>query len=326
VLVTGATGYVGGRLVPRLLEKGYRVRVLARDASRLQNRPWLDRVQVAEGDVLDPGTLPVAMQSVEFAYYLIHGMREGEAFHQRDVLAARNFAQASKEAGVDRIIYLGGLGDPQANLSPHLRSRQETGEVLREAGVPVTEFRAAIVVGAGSLSFEMIRYLTERVPLMICPRWVSTRVQPIDIATVLEYLVAALDTPASTGKVIEIGGADVLTYGEMMLGYARARHLRRWLVPVPVLTPRLSSYWVHLVTPIPSSMAQPLIEGLRNEVVVRDPLAGTLFPSIRPAGYQAAVEAALANLKSGGIDTAWSDSLASSQGDRRPVAWRRGKA
>lgn len=319
MLVTGATGYVGGRLVPRLLDSGFRVRVLARDASRLQNRSWLDRAEVAEGDVLDPSTLPAAMKDVESAYYLIHGMREGEAFHQRDLLAARNFAQATKESGVGRIIYLGGLGDPHENLSAHLRSRQETGDVLRQVGVSVTEFRAAIIVGAGSVSFEMIRYLTERVPVMICPRWVFTRVQPIAIEAVLDYLVAAHNTPESSGKVIEIGGSDVLTYGQMMLGYAKVRRLRRMLLPVPVLTPRLSSYWVHLVTPIPGSIAQPLIEGLRNEVVVRDPVARRLFPSIQPAGYQTAVEAALANLESGGIDTAWSDSLASSQGDPRPV-------
>ena len=286
MLVTGATGYVGGRLVPRLLDSGFRVRVLARDASRLQNRSWLDRAEVAEGDVLDPSTLPAAMKDVESAYYLIHGMREGEAFHQRDLLAARNFAQATKESGVGRIIYLGGLGDPHENLSAHLRSRQETGDVLRQVGVSVTEFRAAIIVGAGSVSFEMIRYLTERVPVMICPRWVFTRVQPIAIEAVLDYLVAAHNTPESSGKVIEIGGSDVLTYGQMMLGYAKVRRLRRMLLPVPVLTPRLSSYWVHLVTPIPGSIAQPLIEGLRNEVVVRDPVARRLFPSIQPAGYQ----------------------------------------
>jgi hypothetical protein len=188
--------------------------------------------------------------------------------------------------------------------------------MLARAGVPVTEFRAAIVVGAGSLSFELIRDLTERLPAMVCPRWVYTRVQPIGIDDVLAYLVAALETPASAGKVIEIGGTDVTTYGGMMLGYAEARHLRRWLVPVPVLTPRLSSYWVHLVTPIPSDIAAPLIEGLRNEVIVRQPIAAELFPSIRPVGYAAALHAALANLESGAIDTTWMDSLASSQGDR----------
>ena len=186
------------------------------------------------------------------AFYLVHSMAGGRDFEQRDVLAARNFAAAAKAAGVQRIIYLGGLGDSETALSEHLRSRQETGAVLRETGVPVTEFRAPVIVGSGSLSFEIIRYLTERLPVMICPRWLYTRVQPIAISNVLDYLVAALDTPASTGRIIEIGGVDVLTYGDLLRGYAKARGLKRWLVPVPVLTPRLSSYWVHLVTPVPA--------------------------------------------------------------------------
>jgi uncharacterized protein YbjT (DUF2867 family) len=207
---------------------------------------------------------------------------------------------------VQRLVYLGALGDPASALSEHLRSRQETGDALREAGVPVTEFRAAVIVGAGSLSFEMIRYLTERVPLMICPSWVYTRIQPIAIRNVLDYLVGALDVPDSAGRTIEIGGSDVITYGEMMTGYARLRGLRRALLAVPVLTPRLSSYWVHLVTPIPASIARPLIEGLRNEVVVRDRgTADTLFPDIHPMGYDEAVTAALSRLDAGTVETAW---------------------
>lgn len=316
VLVTGATGYVGGRLVPALLTAGYPVRVMARDAGRLGQRPWLDRVDVVEADVLRPDTLRPALKGVRAAYYLIHSMRAGEAFHERDQQAALDFGAAAREAGVERIIYLGGLGDPDSDLSQHLRSRQETGAMLARAGVPVTEFRAAIIVGAGSLSFELIRDLTERLPAMVCPRWVYTRVQPIAIDDVLAYLVASLDTPASVGKVIEIGGTDVTTYGGMMLGYAEARRLRRWLVPVPVLTPRLSSYWVHLVTPIPSDIAAPLIEGLRNEVIVRLPSAAEFFPNIRPVSYQSALHAALANLERGEIDTTWMDALASSQADR----------
>ena len=316
VLVSGATGYVGGRLVPALLAAGYPVRVMVRDAGRLARRAWLDHVEVAEADVLRPETLRQALAGVSTAYYLIHSMRGGESFHERDHQAALDFGEAAREAGVERIIYLGGLGDPDSDLSQHLRSRQETGAMLARAGVPVTEFRAAIIVGAGSLSFELIRDLTERLPAMVCPRWVYTRVQPIAVDDVLAYLVAALQTPASAGQVVEIGGTDVTTYGGMMLGYAQARHLRRWLVPVPVLTPRLSSYWVHLVTPIPSDIAAPLIEGLRNEVIVRQPIAAELFPQIRPVGYAAALQAALTNLESGAIDTTWMDSLASSQGDR----------
>ena len=205
-----------------------------------------------------------ALARVQTAFYLIHSLQGGAGFHQRDLDAARAFGQAAAAAGVQRLIYLGGLGDPATALSPHLRSRQQTGDALRAAGVPVTEFRAAVIVGAGSTSFELIRHLTERLPVMICPRWVFSRVQPIALGDVLDYLVAALETPASSGQLIEIGGADVLTYGTMMLVYARVRGLRRWLLPVPVLTPRLSAYWVHWVTPIPAAIAQPLIEGLRN--------------------------------------------------------------
>ena len=320
VLVTGATGYVGGRLVPRLLSAGYRVRVLVRDPRRLQGRTWLAQVDVAQGDVLDPATLPAALAGVQTAYYLIHSLQGGVGFHQRDLDAARAFGQAAAAAGVQRLIYLGGLGDPATALSPHLRSRQQTGDALRAAGVPVTEFRAAVIVGAGSTSFEMIRHLTERLPVMICPRWVFSRVQPIALGDVLDYLVAALETPASSGQLIEIGGADVLTYGTMMLVYARVRGLRRWLLPVPVLTPRLSAYWVHWVTPIPAAIAQPLIEGLRNDVIVREPSARHLFPHLQPRDYQTAVADAVAQLEVGQVDTTWSDALASSQGARAPVA------
>lgn len=319
VLVTGATGYIGGRLVPRLLDAGYTVRALVRDPLRLQGCPWLKQVDVIKGDVLDPDTLNPAMAGADVAYYLIHSMSTSADFHERDLIAARNFSQAAREAGVKRIIYLGGLGDPLVELSQHLRSRQQTGEALREAGVPVTEFRAAVIVGSGSLSFEMVRYLTERVPLMVCPRWVFTRIQPIGIDDVLRYLLASLDVPASAGQVIEIGGAGVLTYGEMMLGYAKVRGLRRYLLPVPVLTPRLSSYWVHWVTPIPASIARPLIEGLRNEVVVRSDAAKRFFSHIDPVDYYTAVQHALFIVEAGEVETIWSDALTSSQGDVPPV-------
>ncbi|MBK8475041.1 MAG: SDR family oxidoreductase [Opitutaceae bacterium] len=320
ILVTGATGYVGGRLVPRLLEAGYRVRCLVRDPARLQGRSWLGQVEVVAGDVLQEATLPSAMQGVEAVYYLVHSLGGGSDFSERDLLAARNCAEAARSASVSRIIYLGGLGDPQAELSPHLRSRQETGAALCEAGVPVTEFRAAVIVGSGSLSFEMIRYLTERLPVMICPRWVFTRVQPIAIRNVLDYLVAALECPESAGRVLEIGGQDVLTYAGMMTGYARARGLTRRLLSVPVLTPRLSSYWVHLITPIPATIARPLIKGLGNEVVVRDDTARRLFPGIPLLDYDTAVRLALGKIETHGVETAWSDALTSSQGQTTPVA------
>jgi len=319
VLVTGVTGYIGGRLVPQLTEAGYRIRVLVRDRNRLQGRAWLNQVEVVEGDVLDPESLLTVMSGVTAAYYLVHSMSGKEDFQQRDLQAARNFGNAARANGVERIIYLGGLGDPKSDLSNHLRSRQQTGQALKESGVPVTEFRAAIVVGSGSISFEMIRYLTERVPVMICPRWVFTRVQPIAIDDVLGYLVAALQTPDSAGRIIEIGGTDVITYGAMMLEYARVRGLRRMLLSVPVLTPRLSSYWVHLVTPIPASIARPLIDGLRNEVIVREAVARDLFPQLKPMDYQSAVSLALADLEARHIETSWSDALVNSQGDIIPV-------
>jgi uncharacterized protein YbjT (DUF2867 family) len=259
------------------------------------------------------------MQGVEVAYYLIHSMRGNENFHERDRQAALNFSQAAKTAGVKRLIYLGGLGDPDSDLSPHLRSRQSTGDALREAGVPVTEFRAAVIVGAGSVSFEMIRYLTERVPVMICPRWVFTNIQPIAVRDALSYLVEALEQPESTGKIIEIGGADVVTYADTFRIYAKIRGLKRLIVPVPVLTPRLSSRWVHLVTPIPGDIARPLIDGLRNEVIVRDDTARQLFPNIKPMNYETAARLALQHLEASEVETTWSDALASSQGDVKPV-------
>ncbi|MBK8138866.1 MAG: SDR family oxidoreductase [Chloroflexi bacterium] len=319
VLITGVTGYIGGRLVPLLLEAGYRVRVMVRDPIRLQGRSWIAQVDVVQADVLQPDTLDAALTGIDAAYYLIHSLRGGENFHERDIRAARNFGVAAERQGVKRIIYLGGLGDTATELSQHLRSRQQTGDALRECAVPVTEFRAGVIVGSGSLSFEMIRYLTERVPIMICPRWVYTRIQPIGIRDTLDYLVSAVKTPESAGQIIEIGGAEIMTYRDMMFGYARARGLRRFMIPVPVLTPHLSSYWVHWVTPIPSDIARPLIEGLRNEVIVSDHTARELFPNIQPGTFAAAVGQALDNLKASEVETSWADALVSSQPDQPPA-------
>lgn len=297
MLVTGAAGYVGGQLIRRLLEKRHRVRAMARDGGRLRTRLRRHQVEVVEADPLKAETLPPALADIGTAFYLIHSMTGGPGFRQRDITAARHFAQAADAAGVDRIIYLGGLGNPDTDLSEHLQSRHETGCALRESGVPVTELRAAVIVGSGSVSFEMVRNLTERLPVMICPRWVFTKAQPIAIDDVLQYLVAAAEKPEAAGRIIEIGGADALTYGEMMIRYGRLRGLRRMLIPVPVLTPRLSSYWVHWVTPVRAAYARPLIEGLRNEVIVRDTEAATLFPEIHPVDYETAVRTALQELR-----------------------------
>jgi uncharacterized protein YbjT (DUF2867 family) len=292
ILVTGTTGYVGSKLVPKLIEAGHEVVCMVRDSSRAGLLAF-DGARFVQADALDEATLPPVLAGMDVAYYLIHSLGDEKAgFAERDRQAAHNFAAASKRAGVRRIIYLGGLTSKTSTVSQHLKSRQETGAVLRRFGPPLTEFRAGIIVGNGSVSFEMIRYLTERLPVMICPRWVMTRTQPIAIGNVIEYLVAALDVPDSTGEIIEIGGATVETYRSMMLTYARARGLRRGLIRVPVLTPRLSSYWLNLFTPVPASIARPLIEGLRTEVVCTTLSAGKLFPWIHPISYRAAIEAA----------------------------------
>lgn len=320
-LVTGVTGYIGGRLVPQLLRKGYNVCVLSRDANRLQGRPWIDQVDLIEADVLKPKTLPAALKNIDVSYYLIHSMsgNSDANFHKRDMQAAQNFGHAAREQNVDRIIYLGGLGNPEDDLSEHLSSRQQTGQTLRKSGVAVTEFRAAIVVGSGSKSFEMVRYLTERLPVMICPQWVYSKVQPIAIRNVLQYLVSAIEKPETKNEIIEIGGSSVITYADMMQIYAQINGLKRLLIPVPILSPALSSHWVHWMTPIPSSLARPLIEGLKNDVVVHDDKAQNLFPEIEPISYKKAVELAIDRIDTEEIETTWNDALISSKGDERPV-------
>lgn len=310
ILVTGATGYVGGRLVPRLIERSdCEIRLFVRDRSRIAGRGWRG-VEIVEGDALSLEDTERALDQVDIAYYLIHSMASSEqAFTDLDRRAAENFAKAAKKANVKRIIYLGGLGSAQdRHLSDHLKSRQETGDFLRLSQVPVTEFRAGIIIGSGSLSFEMLRYLTERVPVMICPKWVRTLAQPIAIRDVLRYLIDAIDEPRSEGKVIEIGGRDQLSYGEMMKIYANERGLRRWIINVPVLTPRLSSYWVNIVTPIPASIARPLIEGVRNEVVVTDSTALKIF-SWTPIGFREALKLALDRTFGNQIETRWTSAL-----------------
>ena len=318
ILVTGATGYVGGRLVPRLLEAGYRVRCLVRDPSRLQGRSWLKRVEVVSGDALLPGTLTEALKDVSVAYYLIHGKQGGRTNASHDLEMARNFAGAAGEAGVERIIYLGELVDPTTNLSPYLRSRHETGSILRYSHVPVTEFRAGMIIGSGSALFEMIRYLTEREPVLVCPAWFFSLAQPIAIRDVLAYLIEALKTPASSGGMIEIGGPTRLTYADMLLGYAKERGLKRVLIRTPIYAPRLSAYWVHMVTPIHWRVVLPLIEGLHARLIVRDETARKLFPQIRPLDFQTAVHLALGRIQRDNVETSWSDALVTVAGDVKP--------
>jgi len=324
ILVTGATGYVGGRLVPVLIAAGYHVRCLVRDPARLQGRGWIEDVDIIRGDVLKSETLIGAFEGIDTAFYLVHSMAGGQGFQTRDLDAARNFCHAAKHAGCSRIVYLGGLApDPEGKeASTHLKSRQETGHALREANVPVLEFRAGVIVGSGSLSFEIIRYLTERVPVLVTPKWVHTKTQPIGIREVLAYLKAAVELDLHDHTIVEIGGSDVLSYGEMMMEYATIRGLKRYRLSVPVLTPRLSSYWVDLVTPIPASIARPLIDGLKNEVRVRSANAARLFPEIKPAPYAVSVNRALDRLHARTVETSWSDALASSQVDHRSVILR----
>ncbi len=306
VLIVGASGYIGGRLVSLLQAKGHDLVLLSRDARPLAAR--FPEARVVAADLLDASTLPPAVEGIEVAYYLAHSMGAGEqGFAERDRQAARNFAQAAKHAGVTRIIYLGGLGDDTANLSHHLASRHETGTELAAHGVPVTEFRAAVIIGSGSASFEILRHLTERLPIMITPRWVATRCQPIGIHDVLDYLAAALDHPEIAG-IVEIGGPDVLSYGDMMRTYARLRGLRRLMIPVPVLTPRLSSYWVNLVSPVPAGIARPLIEGLRNEVVVQEPGPAAGF-GLTPLPYVEALQRAISRTDRHDVESTWFDAL-----------------
>lgn len=316
ILVTGATGYVGGRLVPRLLEKGYNVSILVRDPSKVKGR-WKN-VKVLQGDVLNESSLNNIFNGIDLAYYLIHSLGSGEdEFAERDKKAAQTFSTLAAKNGVKRIIYLGGLGTTKENLSKHLESRQQTGDKLREAGIPVTEFRAGVIVGSGSLSFEMIRYLTERLPFMITPKWVSTKTQPIAIRDVLRYLIDSIEIEETTGKIIEIGGKDVLTYKQLMQIYADVRGLKRYFIGVPVLTPKLSSYWVGFVTPLPSKVARPLVDGLKNELICHDNKAEKLF-DFSPITYRKAVELALSRNKEGTTETIWADSYSSTSAKYEP--------
>ena len=310
ILVLGASGYVGGRLVPRLLEAGYRVRAATRAAERLQLRPWGTHpdVEIAAADVSDYESLRRAADGTWAAYYLVHSMSaRARDFAEADRLGARNMAAAVEAAGLDRIVYLGGLGEDRPDLSAHLRSRAEVDDILRSGSVPVTSLRAAMIIGSGSASFEILRYLVDRLPIMVTPRWVHTPVQPIAIRNVLMYLVGVLAHPETSGERYDIGGPEVLTYRRLMDIYAEEAGLARpRIIPVPVLTPRLSSYWIHLVTPVPATLAKPLAEGLRTPVVCREDRLRELIPQ-ELLDARGAIRAALRRLADAAVESHWSD-------------------
>ncbi len=314
ILITGASGYIGGRLV-QALEKRYRsddpdgamqICCLARRPENLRGR-FSKRTEIVAGDVTDIDSLEKGLSGIDTAYYLVHSLAEGRRFSDLERKGAANFASAARKAGVKRIIYLGGLGDGH-DLSPHLNSRQEVGQILRDSGISTIELRASIIIGSGSLSFEMIRALVSKLPVMVTPRWTRTLAQPIAIEDVIDYLVDAISLPPETSGIFEIGGADLVSYGELMREYARQRGLKRWILPVPVLSPRLSSLWLGLVTPVYASIGRKLIDSMRNATIVRDQRARQVF-AISPRGYAEAIRRALSNEDSEFAATRWSDAL-----------------
>jgi uncharacterized protein YbjT (DUF2867 family) len=293
ILVTGATGYIGGQLIPLLLRRGYLVRCLVRGSTNLYGRSWSQHVERVTGDLIDRNSIDQALKGISTAYYLVHSMASGSGYNLRDIQAASNFASAASSNGLEQIIYLGGLANPAQNIGRHMRSRLMTGETLRQGSVPVTEFRASVIIGPGSTSFEMIRFLTEQLPVLIMPRPLNNRVQPIAIQNVLEYLLAAMETPPCRGQSFEIGGTDILTFAGLIRTYARIRGLKRKVLIVPWLPLWLMAYVVDLLTPVSRRIASPLIDGMRSDSVVRTKLEDQIFESISLLGYEAAVIAAL---------------------------------
>lgn len=308
VLVTGASGYIGGRLVPALLDAGLRVRAMARHVERLQDRPWRDRVEVVEADVADPSTLARALEGVDVAYYLIHMMGGGSSFATRDRAGAQAFAAAAERAGTRRIVYLGGIHPRGEELSAHMASREEVGNILLEGAVPAVVLRAAVILGSGSASFEIMRHLAERLPVMVAPRWVRNRIQPIAVRDVLHYLVAAATLEGTPNRTFDIGGPDVLTFAELLHACARAAGLpRRRIQVVPVLTPRLASHWIGLVTPVPTSIARPLVESLVHDAVAAESDLRDLVPDPDGGltGVDRAIDLALARIRDLDVTTTW---------------------
>jgi uncharacterized protein YbjT (DUF2867 family) len=311
-LVTGATGYIGGRLAPRLLDGGHAVRCLSRSAGRLRDMPWSEQAEIVEADLADPVSLVSAFDGIEVAYFLVHSLGRPD-FEALDRAAARNFAAAARAAGVRRIVYLGGPEPPEGERpSPHLRSRAEVARILLESGVPTAVLRAPVIIGSGSASFEMLRYLTERLPVMVTPRWVTNRIQPIAVRDVLRYLIAAATLPAGVNRGFDIGGADVLSYGDMMRRYARVAGLRpRRILPLRTLSPWLSAHWVGLITPVPNAIARPLVASLVHEVIAHEHDLDDYLPAgTPPIGFDEAVRLALGRIRDANVETRWSTAAA----------------
>lgn len=310
ILVTGATGYVGGRLVPRLLEKGYKVRATSRSIEKLQSRSWANHpnLEITTLDVLSKESLLSAARGCSAVFYLVHSMNASKSdFAKTDRIAASNMVFVAEEVGLERIIYLGGLGESGENLSKHLKSRTEVATILKSGNVPTTELRAAMIIGSGSVSFEILRYLVDRLPIMITPKWVHIKNQPIAVRNVLNYLIGCLEEEKTVGRSFDIGGSEVLTYKELMETYSEEAKLgKRLIVPVPVFTPKLSSYWIHLITPIPSYIARPLAEGLRNPVVCRENEIENIIPQ-ELLSCRESIRLALDNIKNQNIETHWTD-------------------
>src|SRR6266487_3803954 len=307
ILVTGATGYIASRLIPRLLDSGYRVRCLARNPLRLKGRSWFRYVEVIQVDVTMPSTLPAAMAGVHTAYYFVHNMSYGRGYTALELNSARAFASAAEEAGTEHIIYLGGLADPEQHIAPHMRSRIETGHVLREGNVPVTEFREGVIVGSGSISFEMIRFMTELFPIVLGPLWMRNKSQSIAIQSVIDYLFAALTNPSGRGGVFEIGSSDIRTYGDLMLGYARIRGLKRKMFLLPGIPLWFMAFGVGLMTPVPYPIAYALIDGLSADSVVKHPEALNIFPEVKLIDFDSATKEALEKTHPVHIERVWDD-------------------
>jgi uncharacterized protein YbjT (DUF2867 family) len=310
ILVTGASGYIASQLIPKLLEQGLTVRCLVRNPAHLQNRSWFGNVEIFSGDLTQPSSYLSALQGVSTAYYLVHGMSNGKNYIEMDLQAARDFSGSAQKAGVKHIIYLGGLADPTVKIARHMRSRINTGQALLTGGVPVTEFRAGVIIGPGSISFEMIRYLTEQFPVILSPRWMPNLSQPIAIQNILDYLLAALELPIVENRVFEIGGSEVMSYAETMLHYARLRGLKRKVLILPINPVGLLAYFMTILTPVPGSITRPLVEGLCSHSIVQDESALQVFPHIKPLDYDSAVKVSLERLDPLLVEPVWRQTAA----------------